>query len=221
MKNMKIKNYVYMLVIVSAVAWIFFAIKDGADLSDFKAFFKLVPNVVTVDMIFIGFFIKFGWKAKIFQGWLVPFPDLNGTWIGYIHSDWVDPNTNERVKPIPTMLTVYQTFLETNCIMRTGEMKSYSIAEGFNINTEQQLKQLSYIYTSKTRTLVSDRSPQHDGAMVFDIIGADSKKLKGKYWTERKTKGEIVLEFHSKKRLDEMPEFTGKHPVTESENVIE
>lgn len=221
MINIKIKNYVYLLVGVSALSWLGFALKDGADLSNVKDFLKLVPNVVTVDMIFIGLFMKFGWKYKIFRGWLVPFPNLNGTWLGHIHSDWLDPSTGIRVPSIPTMLTIYQTFSGTNCIMHTGEMKSYSIAEGFNIIAEQQIKQLSYIYTSKPRALVVERSPQHDGAMIFDIIGENCTKLRGKYWTERKTKGEIVLEFYSKKRLDEIPNTIANHPVTELENRIE
>lgn len=220
MKNVKVKNYIYLLVVVSAFVWLGFAYKDGLDLSDIKDFLKVVPKVVTVDMVFIGIFMKFGWKLKIFKGWLVPFPNLNGTWIGFIYSDWVDPTTGKRVEPIPTMLTINQSFYQTNCIMHTGEMKSYSIAEGFNICVEQQMKQLSYIYSSKPRALLSERSPQHDGAMIFDIIGDKSNKMKGKYWTERKTKGEIALEFYSKKRLDEMPDTLPEHPVTEPENNI-
>lgn len=220
MKNIKVKNYIYLLVSVSSIAWLGFALKDGSDLSDVKEFLKLIPNVVAVDMLFVGVFMKFGWKLKIFRGWLVPFPNLNGTWVGQIYSEWVDPKTGKRIKSIPTFLTIYQTFSQINCIMHTGEMKSYSIAEGFNINQEHQMKQLSYIYTSKPRILLTGRSPQHDGAMVFDIIGRDSNKLVGKYWTERKTKGEIVLKFYSKKRLDEIPETSLEHPVTELENII-
>lgn len=218
MKNIKIKNYIYLLVSVSALAWLVLDLTGSSDLSDIKEFLKLIPKVVTIDMIFVGVFMKFGWKSKVFRGWLVPFPNLNGTWIGYIYSDWVDAKTGERVEPIPTMLTIYQTFNQTNCIMRTGEMKSYSIAEGFNISEEHQLKQLSYIYSSKPRALLSERSPQHDGAMIFDILGDNSLKMKGKYWTERKTKGEIILEFHSRKRLDEIPDTFSNHPVTEPEN---
>lgn len=221
MKNLKVKNYVYMIVLISAIAWLVFALSLNLELSNVVVFLKLIPNVVAVDMCIIFLFIKFGWKLCIFRTWLVPFPNLNGTWIGYIYSDWIDPSTKERVKKIPVMLSIYQTFYETNCIMHTGEMKSYSTAEGFNINREQQTRQLSYIYTSKPRVLLSERSTQHDGAMVFDIVGEKEIKLKGKYWTERKTKGEIVLEFYSKKRFDEMPELTEDHPVTEQENQVQ
>jgi hypothetical protein len=220
MKNIKVKNYIYLIVIISALAWLVFAYKDGIDLSNVKDFLKLLPKVVTVDMILIGVFVRFAWKWKIFKGWLVPFPNLNGTWLGYIYSDWINPQTGTRAEPIPAMLCIHQSFSHTNCVMHTGEMKSYSIAEGFNINQDQQIKQLSYIYTSKTRALLSERNPQHDGAMIFDIIGDESKKLIGKYWTERKTKGEIKVEFHTKKILDEIPEEQLEHPITEQINKL-
>ncbi len=221
MKNIKVKNYIYLIVIISALAWLGFAYRDGIDLSNVKDFLKVLPKVVTVDMVLIGLFIKYAWKWRIFRGWLVPFPNLNGTWTGHIYSDWINPETGKRSEPIPTMLCIYQSFSQTNCVMHTGEMKSYSIAEGFNINQDQQIKQLSYIYTSKTRALLSERNPQHDGAMIFDIIGENNKKLSGKYWTERKTKGEIKVSFYSKKILDELPNNQSGHPVTEAENRIE
>ncbi|MBK6639354.1 MAG: hypothetical protein IPG34_17905 [Rhodocyclaceae bacterium] len=43
-------------------------------------------------------------------------------------------------------------------------------------------------------------------------------KLVGRYWTERLTKGEIVLQYHSKELLEELPEELGEHPITENEN---
>lgn len=204
-----------MLVGVSAIAWFGLAFKENLNLMEMKDFFSLIPQVVTIDMIFTLIFIKWGWKLPILRGWLVPFPNLKGSWTGEIYSDWVDPKTGEGVEPIPVMLTIHQSFMHINCTMHTGEMKSHSISEGFNIDQEKQLKQLSYIYTSKPRTVLSERSVQHDGAMVFDIIEKNSRKLNGKYWTERNTKGEINLKFYSKEILEELPERFGEHPVTE------
>jgi hypothetical protein len=56
------------------------------------------------------------------------------------------------------------------------------------------------------------------GTAVFQIIEKPKQKLVGRYWTERLTKGEIVLEYHSKALLEELPEDLGEHPVTENEN---
>jgi hypothetical protein len=65
---------------------------------------------------------------------------------------------------------------------------------------------------------LSDRSIPHDGTAVFKIVEKPNQKLVGRYWTERLTKGEIVLEYHSNELLEELPEDLGEHPVTENEN---
>ena len=92
-------------------------------------------------------------------------------------------------------------------------MTSYSYSEAFKLEGDNQIKQLSYSYTSKPLTTVSHRSPTHEGSIVFDIIGDPVKKLKGQYWTARKTTGEIEMIFRRKKLLEEYPERLGDHPI--------
>lgn len=218
MQNIKIKNSIYLLIGLSSIIWFTLACLSKLDLSVAKDFFSLVPKVISIDLFLIAVFVKWGWKFKVFRNWLVPFPNVNGTWLGLIRSDWVNPKTGERIPKIPVMLTIKQSFNKLNCVMHTTEMKSTSISEGFNINIDKQVKQLSYIYTSKPRIIINNRSVQHDGAILFDIIENPTRKLKGRYWTERNTTGEITLTFESKKMLEEMPEETPEHPVTEPEN---
>jgi len=220
MSNIKLKNSIWSLVIISALVWFILAWFSGLNLSDAKVFFKLVPNVVSLDLLIITVFTKWLWKYDCFRGWLVPFPNLNGSWIGHIFSGWEDPETGQGVPPIPVMLTINQSFLHISCMMHTGEMKSYSMSEGFNIDKDRQIKQVSYIYTSKPRIVVDNRSLPHDGAIVFDIIEVQEKKLTGRYWTERKTTGEIELVFHTKKILEEIPESIGTHPLNPPRKII-
>ena len=101
----------------------------------------------------------------------------------------------------------------------TGEMESFSTSEGFNIDPDRQIKQLAYIYTSKPRIALNQRSVPHEGSIVFDIIEVPLKKLKGRYWTERKTLGEIILTQYSSNLLDDLPEDFNQHPVTEEKNL--
>jgi hypothetical protein len=213
MKNLKISNFVYLLVGFSAVAWFVLSLATGQSLANAQSFFKLIPNVVTIDLFIILIFTKWLWRWKIFKGWLVPFPNLNGTWIGQIESDWKNPETGQTTPPIPVMLTVKQSLLHISCVMHTAEMKSYSFSEGLHIDSEKQIKQMAYIYTSKPRITINQRSLPHDGAIVFDIIESPMKKLCGRYWTERKTTGEITVTFNCKKILEELPSDLGPHPV--------
>jgi hypothetical protein len=219
MKNLKISNFVYLIVGFSAIAWFGLSLATGQNLANAKTFFKLIPNVVTIDIFIIFIFTKWFWKFKIFRGWLVPFPNLNGTWIGQINSDWINPSSGQSTPSIPVMLTINQSLLHISCVMHTSEMKSYSFSEGLHIDSERQIKQVAYIYSSKPRITVNQRSLPHDGAIVFDIIEAPIKKLSGRYWTERKTTGEIALTFNSNKMLEELPAELGAHPVTIETNL--
>ena len=218
MRNVTLKNSLYMLVGTSAIAWFAIAYISELDLSKIIDFFGLIPKVVSFDLLIIAVFVKWGWKHKIFRGWLVPFPNLNGSWVGFIYSDWINPETGAKPTPIPVTLTVNQSFFHISTMMRTGEMESSSYSEGFLIDPDRQIKILSYIFTSKPRLSLNARSIPHDGAAVFQIIESPKKKLVGKYWTERLTKGEIVLQFHSSELLEELPADLGEHPVTENEN---
>jgi hypothetical protein len=218
MRNVTLKNSLYLLVGTSAAAWFSIAYFSGLDLSKMLDFFGLIPKVVSADLLVVAIFIKWGWKLKIFRGWLVPFPNLNGSWTGFIYSDWTNPETGAKPPPIPVMLTVNQSFFHISCMMRTSEMESSSYSEGFIIDPDRQLKSIAYIFTSKPRLSLNERSIPHDGGAVFQIIEKPQQKLVGRYWTERLTKGEIILQYHSKELLDELPQDLGEHPVTENEN---
>lgn len=218
MRNATLKSSLYLLVGISAAAWFSLAYFSGLDLSKIQDFLGLVPKVVSIDLLVVAWFVKWGWKLKIFRGWLVPFPNLNGSWVGSIYSDWKNPETGEKPAPIPVMLTVNQSFFHISCMMRTSEMESSSYAEGFLIDPDRQIKNLAYSYTSKPRLSLSERSMPHDGTAAFKIIENPNRKLTGRYWTERLTKGEISLQYYSEEILEELPEDLSEHPVTEHEN---
>ena len=218
MRNVAVKSALYLLVGFSAASWFVLAYYGGQDLSQVKDFFGLVPKVVTIDLLVVAVFVKWGWKLKAFRGWLVSFPNLSGTWLGFIYSGWVNPKTGEKPPPIPVILTVNQSFAHISCVMRTSEMESISYSEGFLIEPERQIKSVAYSYTSKPRLSLNERSIPHDGTAVFNIVERPKKKLTGRYWTERLSKGEIVLEYHSADLLEELPDDLGVHPVTEVEN---
>jgi len=214
MKNLNLKAFIYILLGLSATLGFIIAILTGLDISKLWDFIKILPTVATIDLIFLGVFIKWGWRWKVFQGWLVPFADLNGTWQGSIQTTWKKPETGETPGPIPTILTIKQTFTKISCVMRTAEMTSYSFAEQFKLDKDNQIRQLAYSYTSKPKPAITDRSIPHEGTIIFDIIGKPLSKLKGHYWTARKSTGEITLTFREMKLLDEMPDDLGPHPVS-------
>ena len=97
--------------------------------------------------------------------------------------------------------------------MRTAEMTSRSYCADFGIDKDEQVRKLAYCYTSVPSVLVPDRSQPHDGAMLVEIIGEPVQKLRGNYWTTRKTTGEVTLTFRCRERLDDLPDDFGSHPM--------
>lgn len=206
MRNTNLKASLWILLVLSAIIWFLFAYFTGLNLSKISDFFGLIPEVITLDLIAITIFVKWLWRWKWFRGWLVPFPDLNGTWLGEIRSEWIDQEKSKKIPPIPAMLTVRQTFFYTSCVMQTKEMRSDSYGEEFQIDEERQIKQFIYSYVSRPKISLQERSNIHHGTVLFEVIGSPKMKLKGRYWTDRKTIGEMEFVFNSKKILEELPE---------------
>jgi len=214
MKNLNISYFLWGLVGFSGIALIIAAKTASVAVTDWLGLLKLLPNVVTADGVLVTVFVKWGWRWKCFHPWLVPFPDLNGTWQGAIRTTWVDPTTGARPGPIPVILAVRQSFLTIHCKMMTPEMKSTSYAADFMLYDGEQRRQLAYSYRSTPKPTVIDRSAPHDGTIVFDLVGTPTTKLVGEYWTARKTTGEVELIFREKTLLEEFPRDLGVHPVS-------
>jgi len=205
MKNLNLKNSLFVL--VGATIAFFFLFAKLQNITEYSIInvIKLLPKVVSADLALIAVFSAFLWKCKLFKNWLVPFPNLNGTWKGYIQTTWIDSKTNQRPDPIPAILTIKQSFFNISCVMRTAEMNSYSIISDFVLDKDNQIKRLFYSYDSNPLQTVKERSPQHCGTMSFDIIEKPELKLHGEYWTGRKTTGHIEMSYWKKERLDYYP----------------
>lgn len=217
MRNIELKNHLYLVIAMSALAWFSLAYMNGLNLSEARDFFGLIPQVVSFDLFVILVFVKWGWKLKIFKGWLVPFPNLNGTWVGFVNSRWINPEDGKRLPSVPVMLTIRQSFFHISFVLRSSEMESASYSEGFLLDADRQIRKIAYSYTSKPRILLSDRSHAHDGAAILDIIQQPQLRLKGKYWTDRLSTGEIDLKFQSEKILEVLPDNFGVHPLAKGD----
>jgi hypothetical protein len=212
MKNLNLKPFLFILLAFSGLVWFGLATASGLNMQNFVDFMRPIPKVVTADLLLVGIFMKWLWRWKPLQGWLVPFPDLNGTWQGNIQTNWKDTE-GKTPGPIPAILTIKQTFGRQSCVMRTGEMVSHSYLEGFCIDKDAQVRRLCYSYTSKPKTALRNRSTPHDGTMLFNIVGDPVSKLEGEYWTQRQTTGSVELTFRSNELVDELPTDLAAHPM--------
>lgn len=214
MKNLKGKPFALLIFILFSICFILKVCLSGKPLSHVWSVLGVAYGTIPLMLLLGAGFVLHAWKWCIFRGWLVPFPNLNGTWQGIIQTTWKNPETGQGPGSIPIILTIRQSFVRISCVMRTAEMTSRSFLADFWLDGDEQIRMLGYSYHSSPLPSVKSRSQAHDGTIILELIGNPVEKIKGKYWTDRQTTGEVTLTFREKKRLEELPLDLGKHPVS-------
>lgn len=198
--SLNLKLALQILAIFIILIWLAICKFSGTSTFSWAAINAIFTSVGFVTPMAI-LFAKWGWRWRIFRGWLVLIPNLNGTWEGEFRSEWIDPKTQEKI-PRKAYLVIKQALFSAHCYLLTNESKS----DSFGINIEQTKSGkfiVSYVYSNSPRASVQHRSKAHDGASKLDLIEKPNKKLAGKYFTERDTKGELAFKLVSKKLRQE------------------
>src|SRR3989339_321170 len=199
MKNIRKEILVWIQLVSFVVIWVAVLFFSGNSLKIGWEAIKKLPDVVTIYVLLVLIFTNWAWRLPIFKGWLVPFPDLQGTWKGTLKSTWIDPATSQKIQPKDVMLVIKQTFSNISCVMYTDESNSFSNTAQINQDDDSGIFRLSYNYINRSKANVRDRSAIHDGAAILKVITEPEKSLEGEYWTSRKTTGDISVKFISKK----------------------
>lgn len=168
---------------------VLFLSTQNLDSIDFNNALTHISTTISINIVIWLLFIKWGWKWKVFYPWLVPFPDLSGDWSGTIKSNWKE----KKLEPIPTEVSITQTFFNIQVRIKTGESRSYSIGASFDIDKERGFQQLFYSYLNTPKPGVRERSEIHYGSTLLNFEGFNVTKMDGEYWTSRETTGEIEL----------------------------
>jgi hypothetical protein len=204
MKNVKHEALIWVQVAAFAAIWIVILYFGGiGSILNWDAV-KALPDVVTVYAILLLVFTKWLWRWRIFSGWLVPFPDLQGTWDGSINTTWKDPSTGVTKASLPATLVVRQTFSSIKCVLFTQESDSVSTAAQISEDDDGGIMRLSYNYTNRPRATVRDRSAMHDGAALLRVVTIPTRKLEGEYWTSRCTTGDMAFTFRSHELMESL-----------------
>lgn len=165
---------------------------------------KQLPTVVTIYATLSYIFTTWLWRMPVWQGWLVPYPDLQGTWQGEVRLAGKDPDSGLSV-PVPVVLVIKQTLSSLSVTMHTITSDSYSNAAQFNRNADGTLR-LTYNYTNRPKAAVRDRFTIHDGAAILRVLLHPKRCLEGEYWTNRRTMGSISVRFRSRRLMEGFPD---------------
>jgi hypothetical protein len=211
MINIDLKSKLYFVLVPTILLTFLLALIFDKNLRDISSWLFVVPKVIAIEALAFWLFQTFLWKWKIFREWLVLFPDLGGTWIGEIQTDYLDPKTNRQIKPIPCMNVVVHRFNQIKLKIKTIESESVSFSEQLIFEKTSNTKRITYSYVNDPNLLLDYRSNSHKGTTILNLVGED--KMEGYYFTSRGSKGTINLTRFSKKKMEELPVELTKHPM--------
>lgn len=200
MNAIRWRNVLYIILGISAVTSICTWYAEGQFFS-IEFVLACMGNSSTVIGVVSSIFAFKLWKCKFFKGWLVIVPNLNGVWKGTIKSNWINPETNQKMPPIEATLSIKQSLFNINCVVKTQESESRSTIANFVIIPENQIEKLVYVYQNDSSLEFRKKSPIHNGTASLNIIRQnESVTLIGNYWTDRETTG--VMEFNKVSEKD-------------------
>lgn len=137
-----------------------------------------IGETISVTVIFACIYEKWLWRYNPLQ----KTPVLSKKYTGTLKSSY---DNIER----EASLQVKQTLFTVQIILTSGESKSKSISSSLDDILGEQ--QLTYCYLNTPNAEVRHRSEIHYGTAMLSVD--DPKVLKGQYFTDRKTIGDMVF----------------------------
>ncbi|ETT38511.1 hypothetical protein [Paenibacillus sp. FSL R5-808] len=192
-------NYTRILVTVGIVIFCLLFLISGVDFNNISLteVFRSISSATLLTLFFHIAFKKWIWKyhwIPLLNPVIVLVPNLHGTWKGKLQSNWIDSETGEQVPPIEITAYIRQSFISISVEIHTSKMVSKSYIAGIKTDGDTETQELCYSYNSKANADSIETNPWHEGTAKLEIHSGSNPKLKGNYWTLRKTIGTIELQ---------------------------
>lgn len=175
---------------IVVVIWAVLLFVSGVTLK--PSYLKPLSLAVSIAYFVLLAFDRVLWRiplvARLFRR-----PILRGTWRGELRSTWIDPTTGQGIAPILVFLAIRQTYSTIAMRMMTEESSSRSLVASLEAPRDD-VARASSTYQNIPRLLIQGRSRIHHGALMLEVQGTPAERLSGSYWTDRDTKGEVLLD---------------------------
>ncbi len=146
------------------------------------------------------------WRTRVAQNLPGVSRSVRGTWKGTIESLWIDPDDGQAIEPKAAFLIIRQTSSLVSVRLLTEDSQSRSTLA--DVSVLHGTAVIEYLYLNSPRTSVKARSRMHRGSAVLDITGNPARRLAGRYWTDRDSKGEIVFSEWNTEIVEDFEEAT-------------
>lgn len=187
MVEYNIKRYIIAIIVVFLVTATSYYLIARVLVGATVGIWSIISTGISATAIITVLFVSWAWRWRVFRGWLVPIPNLNGKWEGKIFYKEDGENKSRIV-----FVDIKQTFLYIIVHFCSKESKSLSFCGSFNIDEKRGIRELIYSYQNDPKSILREKSAVHYGTTKLNI-SPDNRKLEGEYWTSRKTIGSITL----------------------------
>jgi len=198
LKKEELKHIVFISITIAAIITLLYLFILNLDLT-LSNIGRAVSSGITLTTLFWTFYFSEAWKWKVFN-WIFYRPNINGTWAGFLTSDYTDTDGN-RIPPIEFFIVVRQSFIRIHFTTFTKNFVGVSYAETFSLNKDKGLKNIAYLYR-KDSTQSNDEILREGATELRLIVNKEDKKLEGKFWSNTKTQGILSVTFISKEYVD-------------------
>jgi hypothetical protein len=185
---MPTKTYLTALFWIAVAAWAITLLFYGESLS--AALLKPASLVQSILIAVITIFEKWAWRWPILNAF-VKRPNLIGFYQGELRSQWINPETNQGIPPIPSFLVIRQTLSDIHIRLFTEQSQSGSL-QGVISRQADEHQELFFSYRNEPKIDHRARSPIHYGGAKLQV-SQDTKALDGSYWTDRATIGGMTF----------------------------
>lgn len=132
---------------------------------------------------------------------------IRGTWRGVRRSLWVDPQTGKHPAPMTVYLTVRQS--ASYIAIRFYNEESKSTSSVASLKMTDGACELLYMYVNEPDPCHELRIHMHRGSVSLNLSGNPVRRMVGRYWTDRDTKGELDFTERVKEIADDFDAAAG------------
>jgi SMODS-associating 2TM, beta-strand rich effector domain len=183
------KNIFYVVAGLVILVLVGYSIGNGHSPRTASEWLTPIGPAVTLAGVMLWLWDRFIWRWPVVRS-IAGRPVLHGTWHGELVSDACDEVTGIQV-PVDSdvYLVIRQRFWSVSARLLTKDSASLSLTASFKADGDG-VQQLLYVYRATPRPAVQLKSKMHLGAVVLDTP-RDGSHLQGRYFTDRKSGGEL------------------------------
>jgi hypothetical protein len=175
---------------VVTIVILVFAVGIWAEGAQFKwGWLDIYSYAVAIGIALLWLWDRFLWRIPLVQQLSFAPRDISGTWRGTVKSLWTDPQTETQPDPKTAYLVIRQTASTVSAILLTDEARSVSSLA--YVGAADGTASLDYFYLGSPDLVREDRSRMHHGSCSLSITGLRPTRLRGRYWTDRESRGEL------------------------------